>query len=50
MHPPEDGDVVNLDTALSQEFLHIPVGQVVAQVPADRDDDHLRLETEPGER
>jgi hypothetical protein len=26
-HPPLDGDVVNLHTALSQQLLDVPVGQ-----------------------
>jgi len=42
--------VVDLDTALSQQLLQIPVGQAVAQVPADRDRDHLGWEPEPSER
>jgi hypothetical protein len=41
LHPPVDGDVVDLDAAFDQQFLYISVGQVVAQVPADRDHDHL---------
>jgi hypothetical protein len=27
VHPPVDGDVVNLDTALGEEFLDVPVGE-----------------------
>jgi hypothetical protein len=50
LHPPVDGDVVDLDAAFDQQFLDIPVGQAVAQVPADRDHDHLGREPEPGER
>ena len=42
LHPPVDGDVVNGDAALGQQFLDVPVGQAVAQVPADRERDHLR--------
>jgi hypothetical protein len=42
LHPPVDGDVVDLDAAFDQQFLDVPIGQVVAQVPPDRDHDHLR--------
>jgi len=41
LYPPVDGDVVNLDAAVDQELLHVAVGQAKAQVPADRDDDHV---------
>jgi hypothetical protein len=37
--------VVDLDTTLDQQFLHIAVGQVEPQLPAHRDDDHLRRGT-----
>jgi hypothetical protein len=50
LHPPVHRDVVDLDTALGQQLLHVPVGQAVAQVPADRDRDHLQREPEPGKR
>ena len=33
-HPPVDRDVVDLDTALSEELLEVAVGQAEAQVPA----------------
>jgi hypothetical protein len=36
--------VVDLDTALGEEFLDVAVGQAEAQVPADRQHDHLRWE------
>jgi hypothetical protein len=38
-----------LDAALSEQFLDITVGQGVAQVPADREDDHVGREAETGE-
>jgi hypothetical protein len=41
--------MVGLYTPLSQEFLQIPLGQSVTQVPPDGDQDHLRREPEPGE-
>jgi hypothetical protein len=28
LHPPVDGDVIDLDTALDQQFLNVAVGQV----------------------
>jgi hypothetical protein len=48
-HPPVDGDVVDLDAALDQEFFEVAIGQAVAQIPADRDDDDLGWEAEAGE-
>jgi hypothetical protein len=50
LHPPVDRDVVDLDAALGQQFLHVAVGQAVAEVPADRDRDHPRWDPEPGKR
>jgi hypothetical protein len=49
LDPPVDGDVVHGDAALGQQLLDIPVGQALAQVPADRDRDHLPREPEAGE-
>ena len=49
LHPPVDGDVINGDTALGQQFLDVTVRQAVPQVPADRDRDHLRREPEASE-
>jgi hypothetical protein len=48
-HSPVNGDVVNLDTPLGEEFLDVAVGQAEAQVPADGDDDDLGWEPEAGE-
>jgi hypothetical protein len=42
--------VVDPDPALEQQFLDVAVGEVVPQVPADRDHDHVRWEAEAGER
>jgi hypothetical protein len=50
LHPPVDSHVVDLDAALSQQLLNVPIREAVAQVPADRDRDHLRWEPEPRER
>jgi hypothetical protein len=41
--------VVDLDAAFDQQFLNVAIGQVEPQIPADRDDDDLRREPEPGE-
>jgi hypothetical protein len=50
LHPPKQGDVINVDAALCQELLQIAVRQPEAQIPAHRQHDHLRRETEPCER
>jgi hypothetical protein len=39
--------VVNLDTALGEEFLDVAVRQPEAQVPADREDDDVGWERKP---
>ena len=49
LHPPEQRDVIHVDTELGEDLLQVPEGQAVAQAPADRQQDHLRRETEPGE-
>jgi hypothetical protein len=46
LHPAVDRDMVNSDAALGHQFLDVPVGQAVAQVPADCERDHLRREPE----
>ena len=43
-HPPVDRDVVDLDTALGEELLDVTVGPAEAQLPADRQDDHVGWE------
>jgi hypothetical protein len=50
LHPPVDGDVVNFDAALSQEFFDVAAGQPVPEIPAHRQQDHLRREPEAGKR
>jgi hypothetical protein len=47
-HPPVDRDVIDLDPAFGEEFFDVAVGQGEAQVPADREDDDIRWETEAG--
>jgi hypothetical protein len=49
LHPPVDGDMVDLDPALGEQFLDITVRQPVAQVPADRQHDHIGREAKAGE-
>src|ERR671912_1710027 len=48
-HPPVDGHVVDLDATLDEQLLDVAVGQAEAQVPADRQPDHIRREAEAGE-
>ncbi len=50
LNPPVQGDVIDVDAALGEQLLQIPVGQAVAQVLADRQEDHLGREPEAGER
>jgi hypothetical protein len=45
LHQPVHRDVVDLDAELGQQLLDVPVGQPIAEVPADRDGDHLGWET-----
>ena len=33
LHPPVDGDVVNHDIPLDEQFLDVAVGQSVAEIP-----------------
>jgi hypothetical protein len=44
-----DGDVVDVDPALGEQFLDIAVRKAEAQVPADRQHDQLGWEAEAGE-
>jgi hypothetical protein len=47
LHPPIDGDMINQDPALSYQFPDVPVGQAIAELPADHHHDHIRREAEP---
>jgi hypothetical protein len=49
LHPPVDTDVIGGDAAPGQQLPGVPVGLSVAQVPADRDRDHLTREPEASE-
>jgi len=46
---PVDRDVINLDAAFGQALLNVSIGEAVAQIPADVQQDHLRWEPEPNE-
>jgi hypothetical protein len=48
-HPPVDGDMVDLDTPLGEQLLDVAIGQSKAQVPANRQHDHIGREAEAGE-
>jgi hypothetical protein len=50
LDPAVHGDVVHGDAALGEQFLDVPVGQAIAEVPADRDRNHLSRESEAGKR
>jgi hypothetical protein len=50
LHPPVHGDVIDLDPTLGQEIFDIAVGEPEPQVPAHRENDHLRREPEALER
>jgi hypothetical protein len=49
LHPAVGGHVVDLDAALGQELFDVAIRQAEAEVPADRDDDHVGREAEAGE-
>ena len=45
-YPTVDGDVIDLDTLLSQEFFDVAIGKSVPEVPAQGEDDDLGREPE----
>ena len=47
LHPPVHADVVDGDPTLNQQFFHVSIGEPIAQVPANRERDHIRREAEP---
>jgi len=49
LYPAQDRDVIDLDTAFDQQFLHVALRQAVAQVPTNRHHDHLSREPEARE-
>jgi hypothetical protein len=50
LHPPVHGHVIHSDAALGKQLFDVAVGQVVTQVPAHRDRNHLTREPIPGQR
>ena len=46
---PVDGDVIDLNPALREKLLNVPVGKPEPQVPPDRQGDDLGREPVPGE-
>jgi hypothetical protein len=50
LHPPIHGDVIDLDPSFDQESFDIAIPEPEPQVPAHREDDHLRREPKPRER
>ena len=50
MDPSVDGDVIDLDATLGQEFFNVAVGESVSEVPADGEHDHFGWESVAGER
>ena len=50
LHPPVNGDVVNVDAAFGDEFLDVAVRQPEAQLPAHGHQDHLGPKPVPGKR
>jgi hypothetical protein len=49
LHPAVDRDVADLDTPFGEQLLDVTVGQPEAQVPADRQNDHVGWEAEADE-
>jgi hypothetical protein len=47
LNPAPDGGVIDWHASVSEQFLHIPVGQAEAQVPPNRAKDDLGLEMPP---
>ena len=49
LHPPIHAHVIDGDATLSQQLYNVAVGEPVAQVPANRNRDHIRREAKPRE-
>jgi hypothetical protein len=49
LDPPEHGHVVDRNTPLGEEFLKIPIGQPVAQVPTHGDQNDVGRESKSNE-
>ena len=50
LDPAVDRDVIHLDAALEEEFLDVPEGKAVAEVPTNSEHDDLGRESVAGER
>jgi hypothetical protein len=50
LHPSLDGDMVDVDAAFGEKFFDIAVRESVAEVPAQRQQDHARWEPESRKR
>ena len=50
LHPMKQGDVIDVDAALGEELLGVAIRQTEAEIPADRQHDHLGREPEPRKR
>src|SRR5271166_5027005 len=50
LHPPPDRDVIGVQAPLGEQLLHVTVGKRETQVPADREQDHLRFKLAPLEQ
>ena len=50
LHPPLDGDVINLDTAFGEQLFNITVREPISQIPAHRQQDHIRGNPETNKR
>jgi hypothetical protein len=42
--------VIDVDATLREELFEVAIPQTEPQIPANREDNHLRREPEPGER
>jgi hypothetical protein len=49
LHPSVHADMIDVDAPFGQQLLEVAVGQPVAQVPPDRQHDHLWREPVPRE-
>jgi hypothetical protein len=50
LHPPVQGDVVDLDASFSQELLEVAVRRAEVELPAHSQQGDLRWEPQPNER
>jgi hypothetical protein len=50
LHPPVQGDVIDVAAALGEELLEVSVRQAKSEIPTHRQHDHLGREPEAHER